>query len=185
MDRLQRNGGTAGIVAAILLALGFILFATTGLEVQAFADPAKALPYIAQQGGRWAATSLAFALGSALSLLFVAGLASRLREKAPTRAAALLYLSIIGLAGFALVALIYWIAGAHLAAVAAQDQVAAGHAWTAVVAVARSTEALGNGFVGAGMVIAGWAITATGELPWALACALAGRRESPVRGIGE
>lgn len=111
MDRLQRNGGTAGVMAAILLALGFILFATTGLDMQAMADPAKALPFIAQQGGRWVATNIAFALGSVVSLLFVAGIASRLRERAPTRAAALLHLSVIGLAGHALASLLYWTAG--------------------------------------------------------------------------
>jgi hypothetical protein len=165
MERLQHNGGTAGLVAAALLALGFILFMTTGLDPQSAMNPEKALPFIAQQGGRWAMANIAFALTAALSVLFVAGLASRLREKAPTRSAALLYFAIIGLASYALTSLVQWHGGGQVARYMAADQVAANHAWVAVAAVARGLDSLGNGFVGAAEVITGWAITATGVLP--------------------
>ena len=165
MDRLQRNGGTAGIVAAFLLAVGFILFMTSGLDPDALGDPAKALPFIGQQSGRWVAANLGFLLGSAVSLLFVAGLVARLREKAPTRAATVLYLAVIGLAGYALSSMLYWHGGTRLAAEVARDQVAANHAWVAVYTVGRGLEALGNGFVGAASAIAGWAIVETAALP--------------------
>jgi hypothetical protein len=165
MERLQHNGGTAGLVAAVLVALGFVLFMTTGFDPQSAMDPAKALQFIAQQGGRWAITNIVFALGAAVAVLFTAGLASRLREKAPTRSVALLYFAIIALASYALASLVQWQGGGQLARYMAADQVAANHAWVAVAAVARGIDSLGNGFIGAAEVIAGWAITATGALP--------------------
>lgn len=161
MDRLQRNGGTAGIVTAILGAVAFILFMTSGLDPAALGDPAKVLPFISQQGGRWVMTSIALLLVNAVALLFLAGLVARLQEKAPTRATAALYIVVIGLAGHALSAMLYWQGGVRLAAEAARDQVAAGHAWIAVATAASAFDTLGNAFVGAGVAIAGWAIVET------------------------
>jgi hypothetical protein len=164
MERLQHNGGTAGFVAAALLALGFIIVMTSGLDPQSVMNPEKALPFIAS-GVRWALANIAFALTAAVAVLFVAGLASRLREKAPTRSAAFLYFAIIGLAGYALASLVQWQGGGQLVSYMAADQVAANHAWVALAAVARGLDSFGNGFIGAAEVIAGWAIIATGALP--------------------
>jgi hypothetical protein len=152
-------------VAAALLALSVILLLISGLDPQTAADPAKALPLIAQHAGRWAGMNIGFVLSAAVSILFAAGLSSRLRDKAPTRSITLLYLAVIGLAGFALSGLVQWQGGGHLAAYRATDQVAASHAWVALTAVVQGLGALGNGFTGVAEVIAGWAITDTGALP--------------------
>ncbi len=52
MDRLQRNGGTFGILAGVALALLFAAFATSGITPDTFGDPAKALPVIREQAAR-------------------------------------------------------------------------------------------------------------------------------------
>lgn len=165
MEKLQRNAGTAGIVAAVLLALGFILFLSTGLDPQTASDPAKALPQIEKLGSRWAITGIAFVLATGFAALFLAGLFSRLREKAPTRAAATLYFGLIGLTGHALQGMTQWLGGNQLAAYAAQDKVAASHAWVALNAASQGLNGLGNAFAGASLMIAGWAVIATGVFP--------------------
>ncbi len=168
MDRLQRNGGTAGIVAAIALAIAFGLFLTSGLDPQTASDPSKALSIVTQQGARWTVMGLGFSLATGLAVLLLAALAALLRDKAPTRARALLYLGIIGLAGHGLASFATWQGGAQLAQYAAKDQVAAGHAWIALGSLITAFDGLGNGFTGAAMLLAGWAITSTSAMSTAL-----------------
>lgn len=165
MERLQRNAGTSGIVAAVLLLLGFILFLSSGMDPQTAADPAKALPQIEKLGSRWGLTGVAFVLTVAFAALFLAGFFSRVREKVPTRAAATLYFGLIGLSGFALSGMLQWVGGSHLAAYMAKDQVAASHAWVAIYSAVQALEGLGNGFVGASLAIAGWAVLGSGVFP--------------------
>lgn len=108
MDRLRKNGGTFG----------------------------KALPIISQAGSRWVATGVLGVLGTLFAMLFTAGLFGALREKAPTRAHAVLLFGVLGSAGYALGSLTQWLGGTQVAAV--KDQVAAGHAWIAVNALVTS-----------------------------------------------
>lgn len=164
MDTTQRNGGTAGIVAAVLLVLFVLLMMSTGLDPQAAADPAKALPVIAQKHGLWVFTGIVGTLSAALGVMFTVGLSNRLKGQAPTRAAAILYFVIIGLGGYALSSLMQWVGGIQLAQYAGKDQVAASHAWLALHAAIGGANALGNAFVGAGLLIAGWAVIATALL---------------------
>lgn len=166
MDKVQQNAGTAGIVAAVVLVLLFILFFTSGLDPETTADPAKALPLIAKMGSRWAVIGVAGVFGSALPMLFAVGLFRRLRDRAPTRASASLFLAVVGLTGFALGSLISWLGGAQL--VATKDQVAANYAWVALNAVRMGTDGLGSAFAGASLIIGGWAIIATRALPTAV-----------------
>jgi len=162
MGALQRNAGTAGIAAAIFLAILFLLFVSSGLTPEIMADASKALPMIADQGTRAWLTGGSGALGVAFSLVFVAGLYRRLRDGAPTRAAAVLILSIVGLAGFGLASYI-WMGAAYLAT-EVKDSVAASHAWYALMAVNRAADALGWSFTGAASILAGWAIMETRAL---------------------
>lgn len=169
MSTLQRNAGMAGIVAAVLIVVGVLLFFSSGLaDPQTAADPAKALAKIAESPSRGALTSIVFAVALASAAVFLAGLYTRLREKAPTRAAAMLYFGLWGLFGFVLLSMVQWLGGNHLAAYVAKDQVAASHAYVAVYAVTQGANALGNAFIGASLVIAGWAIIGTGALPAAI-----------------
>ena len=164
MDSLQRNGGTAGILSAVFLALLFMIFLSTGLRAEAIADPAKVLPYIAQNTARWKTVGLAGVLGVGFAVVFTAALYSRLRDRAPTRATAMLYLVLIGLGAFGISSLLGLAGAPRIAALAASDPVAANHAYVAFYAVTQGLDAAGNGFTGAGTMLAGWAILATAAL---------------------
>lgn len=168
MDRLQRNGGTAGLVAGMLLGLLVLLVFSLGLDFDEFGDPAKVLPVIGQKPGVVAAIGVIGAVASALGILLAAGLAARLRDAAPTRATAQLYFAVIGLSALALDGVIRWLGGSQLAAAAAADQVAASHAYVGLNAIAIGIAGFGNAFTGASLVIVGWAITATRVLSSAL-----------------
>ncbi len=165
MDRLQRNGGTAGLVGGVLLIILLGLFFSLGRDaVTAFSDPTTALPLIKEKGGVLGAIGIIGPLTSALGILLAAGLAARLRDRAPTRAAAQFYFAVIGLSALALEGVIRWMGGTQLASRTA-DQVAAGHAYVALNAVGIGVAGFGNLFTGAALVVAGWAITATRALP--------------------
>src|SRR3990170_187663 len=98
---------------------------------------------------------------SAGTVVFVVGLAAKLHDRTPTRASATLYFGLLGLAGHGLGSLIFWAAIPALAAYAAKDQVAAGHAWVAVQALNGAADGMGNLFVGLSALMAGWAIVTT------------------------
>lgn len=162
MDRVRQNGGTFGIIAAVVLAVLFILVLTSGFTPNVAADPAQALSFITASTGRWTLTGLLGVLGSLFAVVFVAGLYRVLRDKAPTRAYAVLLFGVLGSGGYALSSLAQWLGGAQVAGTA--DQVAAAHAWVAVNAVATSMGGFGNAFVGASLLTAGWAATSTRAL---------------------
>lgn len=164
MERIQHNGGTAGFITAICLALLFILFASSGLDPQTVLDPSRALPVIAQKAGLFGTIGVLGLLSAGFGLIFTFGVFARLREKAPTRAVATLGLAVVGLALHALGAALLWQGGAMLAALSARDQTAAAHAWTAIAAVNQATMAAGNAFTGAAVLVAGWAIVDTGMM---------------------
>jgi hypothetical protein len=164
MDRLRTNGGTAGLVTAALLALLFISFMSSGFDPQTASDPAKAIPVLAGRPSLFALIGILAVLASGFGLVFTVGLWWRLREPAPTRAYATFVLALVGLTGHALGALILWRGGAAVVSAFARDQVAASHAWIAVGAIDHGVNALGDAFTGASILVAGWAIAATGAL---------------------
>ena len=168
MDRVQRNGGNAGFVTAIMLVVTFILFMRTGLDPQTASDPQKALPLLAQKPFLFGAIGIFAALASGFGLVYAIGLFGRLRDRAPTRAYAQLALALVGLTGHALGALILWRGAAALTSVFTTDQVAASHAWLALNATIQGLNTLGDAFTGASILVAGWAIAATGALSSAL-----------------
>lgn len=164
MDRLQRNGGTAGYIAALCLALLFILFIASGLDPQTAQDPAKALPVIGQKAGLFAAIGVLGLLAAGFGLVFTFGLFARLREKSPTRAAANLGFAFVGLTLHALGSSLLWQGGQMLVALSGRDATAAGHAWIALGSVNQSLMAAANAFTGAAVFVAGWAIIETGAM---------------------
>ncbi len=164
MDRVQQNAGTAGFVTAALLAALFLLILSTGMTPQTASDPDKAIPLLRQKASVFGAIGVLGALAAGFGLIFSIGLFSRLRDRAPTRAAATLGFALVGLTGHALGALILWRGGALIVAVSAKDQVAANHAWIAASAVAQGLDGLGEAFTGASNLVAGWAIVATGAM---------------------
>src|SRR5260370_35399288 len=84
MDRLRTNGGTAGIVTAVLLALLFISFMSSGLDPQTASDPAKAIPVLSGRPSLFALIGILAVLASSFGLVFNVGLWWRLPEPAPT-----------------------------------------------------------------------------------------------------
>jgi len=162
MDRVRQNGGTFGIVSAVVLAVLFIMVLTGGFAPDVAADPAKALAVIRGSAARWTLTGLLGVLGSLFAVIFTVGLYRTFRDKAPTRAYAVLLFGVLGSGGYALASLARWLGGTQVAGTA--DAVAAAHAWVAVNAMATSLNGFGNVFVGATLITAGWAITSTRAL---------------------
>jgi len=163
MDRIERNGGTAGIVAGLLLALLFVLFFSLGQDMMS-SDPSKTLAVATQKWSLFKLASLVGLLVAGVAVPFTVGIATRLRDGAPTRARTLLYVTLLGLAGHALGSVMGWIGGQQIIAHAASDPTGALHAWVALSAVSTSFSAFGNAFTGAGTIIAGWAILSTKAL---------------------
>ncbi len=164
MERLQRYGGTAGYVGAFFVLVLFILnFGIPGAGAT-FADPVRTLTYIAGHHWVWRIAHISAVLVAGVAVVFAAGLWSRLREPAPARATVVLYLAVIGLGGYALSSFMLWKGGSAMAGFMAKDQVAASHAWLALQYGARAAGDVGNAFIGAALVIAGWAIRNTGAL---------------------
>lgn len=164
----QQSAGTSGIAAGIALAILFFLFLTSGATTETFADPSKALPFISQNAGRLRSIALFAIITVSLAVFLVAGLAGKLRDKAPTRATGVLYFGILGVAGHGLSGLLFWSGVPALAAYAAKDQVAASTAWVAISAINVALDGFGNLFVGLSILLAGWAIVATGGMSRAL-----------------
>ena len=168
MDRVQQNGGTAGYIAALCLALLFIFFISSGLDPQTMQDPAKALSVIGQKSGLIGGIGILGLLASGFGLVFTIGLFARLREKAPTRAAASLGFAFVGLTLHALGSTLVWQGGQMLVALSGKDATAAGHAWAALGSVNQGVMATANAFTGAAIFVAGWAIIETGVMNKAL-----------------
>jgi len=164
----MRTAGTTGIVAGVALAIGFILFITSGLTFEAFADPGQGLKFATTNAGRLRLMTAFFITTVAFAAVFLAGLAAKLRDKTPTRATATLYLGLLGLAGHGLGALIFWAAIPAIAARAATDQVAASHAWVALVAMDNAADGFGTLFVALSTLMAGWAVITSKALSAAL-----------------
>ncbi len=164
----MKTAGTAGVVAGIALAIGFVLFLTSGMTPAILGDPAQALDRFGKSGAYLRLISALFVIAVAFAVVFITGFAARLRERTPTRAAATLYFGILGLAGHGLGALIFLTAIPAVVAYAAKDQVAASHAWVALYALDGATDGLGTLFAGLAFLMAGWAIVATKVLSTAL-----------------
>jgi hypothetical protein len=164
----QQTAGTSGIIAGVTLAILFFLYITSGANMQTFTDPANALPFVTANAGRLRTIALFALITIAFAVFFTAGLAAKLRDKAPTRATGVLYFGILGLVGHGIAALMFWSGVPALVAHAARDQTAVSHAWVAFNAVTGSLDGFGNLFVGLSILLAGWAIVATGGMSSAI-----------------
>lgn len=164
----QQTAGTSGLIAGITLAIVFFLYITSGARMETFADPATALPFVTANAGRLRTISLLATITIAFAVFFTVGLAAKLRDKAPTRATGVLYFGILGLVGHGIAALMFWSGVPALAAHAARDQTAVNHAWVAFNAISGSLDGFGNVFIGLSILMAGWAIVATGGMSSAI-----------------
>jgi len=165
MDRVQKNGGTAGLVTAVLLALLFVLFFSLGQDIMTPGDPAKSLAAVTQKWSLFNLTAFVGLLAAGFAVLFVTGLATKLRDGAPTRARAVLYITTIGLASYAIGSTVLMLGGRQIVDFAAKDPAGGAVAWASFSAVHVGLEGLGSTFTGVGAILAGWAILSTKVLP--------------------
>src|SRR5689334_12223993 len=100
--------GWAGVLAGAGLLVEGALWTASRWTPRTFTDPATALRFLHDGGDtlRWAV--LAGFVNLAFAVVFFAGLAERLRAGTPTRAAAVLWFAMIGIATHLLVPLAYW-----------------------------------------------------------------------------
>ncbi len=162
---MTRSTGIAGIMAGVALAVEFGLFMLSGFTPETFAHPDSAMGFLRERGGYLRAAVLVGAAGAALTTVFVVGVAARLRDATPTRAATSLYLGVVGGGGHGLVALTFWIGIPTLVSLSASDPDAAAAAVSSLILLTGGAEAFGNLFLALSMAAAGSAILASGALP--------------------
>ena len=155
----MQTAGMSGIIAGLAILIGFALFFYSQLTPAVLSDPAKTFEWVNANLSRLRLTTAAFLIGTGFAVVFVAGLAEKLRARTPTRATATLYLALLGLAGYGIGGLIFWRSLPALAATG--DQVAASHAWVAAYALDQAVDGFGNLFTGLATLFAGWAIIET------------------------
>lgn len=155
MNPRPQTAGTAGIVAGILLAVLFVAFMTSGATPDTMTDPAKALAFAGGNLSRWRFIGFLGTLATIGVVFYFPGLASRLRDRTPSRATGVLYFSLLGVGAHGLDSVLTWVGDP--AVIRGPDPVAAGHAWVALSAVHMGLQTFGTLAVGLVFLLAGWA----------------------------
>ena len=163
-----RAVGIAGILAGAALAGEFLFFSLSGQSQSTFSDPAAAMTFLRDHGALVQIAVLFGASGIVVTLLFLAGLADRLKTRTPTLAAATLLFGIVGNVGDGLVALAFWTGIPAYVSLAGHDLGAAQNSWSAFANLTSGYQGFGNLFLGLSAVAAGWAIVTRRQLPVAL-----------------
>jgi hypothetical protein len=159
-----RPAGIAGILAALALAGEFLFFSLSGFPQASFSDPASAIAFLQDHGGLVRVAVVFGAAGVALTLLFLSGLAERLRSRAPLLSAATLYFGIVGNVGDGLVALSFWTGIPIFVSLAGHESTALS-AWPAFTALTGGYQGFGNLFAGLSLLATGMAALSQGALP--------------------
>lgn len=168
MQLSSRAVGIAGILAAIALATEFVFFSLSGFSQVSVSDPVTAMAFLKGHESLVRIAVLFGAGGIVVTLIFLAGLADRLRSSTPTLAAATLLLGIVGNVGDGLVALSFWTGIPAYVALASSNLAAAQSSWSAFTALTSGFQSFGNLFLGLSALSAGYAIVRRRELPMAL-----------------
>lgn len=160
-----RVAGIAGILAGVALAGEFLFFSLSGFAQASFNDPPAAMAFLRDHGPLMRVAVLFGAVGVALTLIFLTGLAERLRTRTPVMSVATLYFGIAGNVGDGLVALSFWIGIPLFVTLAGQDQTAAKGAWGAFTAITGGYQGFGNLFLGLSLLASGAAIVRQRAFP--------------------
>ena len=158
--------GWTGVIAGIGLLVEGVLWTAGGWTPQTFADPEAALAFLAHGGAtlRWAV--LAGFTNLVFFIVFVAGLAARLRDASPTAGTATLWFGMLGGAVHLIVPFAHWYGVPALLEAAARDPRQAASAWTAFVIVGhQAAGGAGSLLMGLSMITAGAAVATTRVLP--------------------
>ena len=164
----SRAVGIAGILAGVGLALEFVFFSISGFGQSTFGDPATAMTFLRDHGSFVRIAVLFGAFGIVVTLIFLVGLADKLKGRTPTLAAAVLLFGIIGNVGDGLVALSFWTGIPTYVSLLAHNLSAAESSWPAFTTLTSGYQAFGNLFLGLSVLAAGWAILSRRQLPLAL-----------------
>jgi hypothetical protein len=158
----KKAAGWAGIVAGVGLLVEAALWTASGWTPATFTNPSTALRFLQDSGDTLRLAVFAGFVNLVFAVVFIAGLADRLRQNTPTRAAATLWFGMIGIGAHVLVPLAYWFGTpAFLSA----DQAAALGSWTGFAAVVAAVGGAGSLFAGLAMLVAGWATITHRALP--------------------
>lgn len=157
--------GAAGILAGVGLAVEGALFMTSGWTAQTFGDAQAALAFLNDSGTQLRAAVFVGAINLVFAAVFIIGLADRLQATAPTRAAATLYLGIIGITAHSLIPLGLWLGVPTFVELASHDPQTAASAWSGYAVSQAAAGAAGSLFLGLSTLAAGWAIVARKAMP--------------------
>ncbi len=164
----SRAVGIAGILAGVGLAFEFVFFSISGFGQATFNNPATAMTFLRDHGSFVRIAVLFGAFGIVVTLIFVAGLADKLKGRTPTLAAAILLFGIVGNVGDGLVALSFWTGIPTYVSLSADNLSAAESSWPAFATLSSGYQAFGNLFLGLSVLATGWAILSRRQLPLAL-----------------
>ncbi|MEO3795121.1 DUF4386 family protein [Nonomuraea sp. B10E15] len=165
----RRIAGWSGVLAGAGLAVEAALWTASGWSPATFADPAAALEFLRAEGGVLRLAMLSGFVNLVFLVVFVAGLAARLKDGTPTLASATLWFGMIGIITHVLVPLNHWYGVPAFLAAATREPEAAQTAWTAYAVVGHDAPSgAGSLFLGLSMVTAGWAAIAGRALPASL-----------------
>lgn len=163
-----KYAGRAAIATGIALLLEFSFFMISGFSPDKLANPSAAIALLQdKETVLRIATFFGFS-GALMRILYMTGLAARLKEATPNRAAAVLYFGILGTIGHGLVALCFYLGFPTLTELASHSMSAAINSWGAFQAITNGFLGLGNLLLGLTLLIAGSAIVAKGQFPKAL-----------------
>jgi hypothetical protein len=161
MSPSLKHAGIAGVLTGLALALDFTFFLLSGYSPTNFGSAMDAMAYLQQHGDLFLRIGGLFgAAGAVIRMIYVAGLAAKLRAKTPTQAVATLYFGVLGGIGHGLVALSFYVGMPMLLALAAQNQAAAATTLSAFTIMTSGFQAVGNVLLGLLLLGTGWAIIA-------------------------
>jgi hypothetical protein len=158
----RRAGGWAGILAGVGLAAEAALWMVSGWTPSTFADPNTAVEFLRNQGGVLRLAVLTGFLNLVFAVVFLGGLASHLRARAPGLAAASLWFGLLGVGTHILVPLAYWYG---VPAFVGAEPAAATASWTGYSTLVNAANGAGSLFLGLAMATAGWAVVSRHALP--------------------
>lgn len=153
-----KHSGIAGILSGIFLLGELSFFTASGFNSEVFNDPTKAAQFLAESQ-TLIRIAVSFGIINALvRILFIAGLASKLKTNTKTGGAGVLYFGILGSIGHGLVALSFYIGLPFLENLAVQNHEMFMNTWGAFVAITLGFQGLGGVLSGVFFLISGWGI---------------------------
>ena len=158
MKSLNKYVGIAGILTGVALLLELVFFMASGFTTTKIADQTQAITLIQDKVVLLRIATFFGFSGAIISIPYIAGLAAKLRAKAPARATAVLYFGIVGSVGHGLVALSYYLGFPLLITLSIHHLAQAINSWGGFLAITAGFQGLGNLLLGLMLGLAGLSI---------------------------